>query len=191
MLSLNSLVWLCIACQFIFISRAYENMYIFVQVYIIVASRHFQKQHIFFNFIKHLQHQNVPAIVPPEYSDGTHTAQRTDIQNHFVLGDRFHSSSDPHESPLCQYHNIDLCTQAPTIKTSIQESQNNRKNMRRLRSSCMQSFEVHIAYNFLMDFYQNEEIICRQKKTIEKTLQKGEKVIRDNNLRFIICRDDE
>lgn len=175
-------------------------MYIFVQVYIIVASRYFQKQQSFFNFIKHLQHQNVPAIVPPEYSDGTrqswactHTAQRTDLhqQDHFVLGDRFHSSSDPHKSPLCQYHNIDLCTQAPTIKTSIQESQNNRKNMRRLRSSCMQSFEVHIAYNFLMDFYQNEEIICRQKKTIEKTLQKGEKVIRDSNLRFIICRDDE
>ena len=164
-------------------------MYIFVQVYIIVASRHFQKQHGFFNFIKHLQHQNVPAIVPPEYSDGTQLRKQT---YKTILFWETGSIPPPiHTSPLCQYHNIDLCTQAPTIKTSIQESQNNRKNMRRLRSSCMQSFEVHIAYNFLMDFYQNEEIICRQTKTIEKTLQKGEKVIRDSNLRFIICRDDE
>ena len=153
------------------------------------------------NFLN-LQDQNVPAIVPLEYSDGTqqswafihashgNTCINQHQQDHFVLGDRFHSSSDPHKSPFCQYHNIDLCIQAPTIKTSIQESQNNRKNMRRLRSSCMQSFEVDIAYNFLMDYYQNEEIVCRQKKTIEKTLEKGEKLIRDNNLRFTICRED-
>jgi hypothetical protein len=50
----------------------------------------------------------------------------------------------------------------------------------------MQNFEVHIVYNFLMDFYQNEEIVCRQKQTLEKTLRGGEKLIRDNNLRFII-----
>ncbi|XP_028415288.1 HMG domain-containing protein 3-like [Dendronephthya gigantea] len=149
------------------------------------------------------ENQNVPAIVPPEYSDGTvrpsweflredgasHSQDEMNhamSQCHFVLGDRFHSASEPHKSPLCEYHNIDLCIQAPTIKTSIQESQNHRKNLRRLRSSCMQSFEVHIAYNFLMDFYQNEEIVCRQKKTLEKSLGMGEKLTRDSNLRFII-----
>ena len=154
-----------------------------------------------------MQNQNVPVIVPPEYSDGStgsrqpsweflratgspNNLQQLQQSAHFVLGDRFHSSSQPHKSPLCQYHNIDLCIQAPTIKTSIQESQNNRKNMRRLRSSCMQSFEVHIAYNFLMDYYQNEEIVRRQKKIIERSLVNGEKLVRDSNLRFIITRDD-
>ncbi len=62
--------------------------------------------------------------------------------------------------------------------------------MRRLRSSCMQSFEVHVAYNFLMDFYQNEEIVLKQKNTIAKSLAKGEKFVRDGNLRFIIVSDD-
>jgi hypothetical protein len=50
----------------------------------------------------------------------------------------------------------------------------------------MQSFEVHIVYNFLMDYYQNEEIVYKQKRTLEKSLVKGEKLIRDSNLRFII-----
>jgi hypothetical protein len=54
----------------------------------------------------------------------------------------------------------------------------------------MQSFEVHIAYNFLMDYYQNEEIVRRQKKIIERSLVNGEKLVRDSNLRFIITRDD-
>ena len=40
----------------------------------------------------------------------------------------------------------------------------------------MQSFEVHIAYNFLMDYYQNEEIVRRQKKIIERSLVNGEKL---------------
>jgi hypothetical protein len=96
-------------------------------------------------------------------------------QDHFVLGDKFHSASDPHKSPLCQYHNIDLCIQAPTIKTSIQEYQNHRKNIRRLRSSCMQSFEVHIVYNFLMDYYQNEEIVYRQ-EDFREIISEGRKI---------------
>lgn len=135
-----------------------------------------------------IKEHNVPAIVSPEYSDGTTTRRDSDptSQRHFVLGDRFHSSSEPHKSPLCQYHDLDLCCQANTIKTSTQESQNNRKNVKRLRSSCMQSFEVHIAFNYLMDYYQNEEIVANQRKIIEKDLVDGKKIIRNNLMRFII-----
>ena len=50
----------------------------------------------------------------------------------------------------------------------------------------MQSFEVHMVYNFLMDYYQNEEIVHCQKQTLEKTLNNGDKLIGDNNLRFCI-----
>ena len=50
----------------------------------------------------------------------------------------------------------------------------------------MQNLEVHVAYNFLMDYYQNEEIVDRQRQALEKTLKNGEKLIRDNNLRFRI-----
>ncbi len=50
----------------------------------------------------------------------------------------------------------------------------------------MQSFEVHMVYNFLMDYYQNEEIVCCEKQTLEKTLNNGDKLIRDNNLWFCI-----
>ena len=39
----------------------------------------------------------------------------------------------------------------------------------------MQSFEVHIAYNFLVDFYQKEEIICRQKKQSKKHYKREKK----------------
>ena len=42
-----------------------------------------------------------------------------DTDRHFVLGDRFHSTNDPHKSELCRYHNLDLCLQANTIKTRI------------------------------------------------------------------------
>ena len=50
----------------------------------------------------------------------------------------------------------------------------------------MQSFEVHIAFNYLMDYYQNEEIVANQRKIIEKDLVDGKKIIRNNLMRFII-----
>ena len=65
-----------------------------------------------------------------------------------------------------------------TIKTSYQESENNKKNVRRLRSLCMQNFPTHF-YNYLMDFYQNEEIVKNQKATISKILKPNEELIRD------------
>ena len=99
----------------------------------------------------------------------------------FVLGDRFHTGTNPHKSPLCRYHDIEKCAQSNALKTSYQESENSRKNNKRLRSSCMQSFHVHFFYNFLMDFYQNESIIKKQRNKL-----KGLKVTRDEYHRFVI-----
>ena len=107
-------------------------------------------------------------------------------RQHFILGDRFHSSTNPHKSPLCAFHNIDLCQQANSITTSTQESENNRKNVKRLRSTCQQSFEVHYMYNFLMDFYQNEAIVKDQKCHIQKNMLPGETVERNEYGRFVI-----
>lgn len=76
--------------------------------------------------------------------------------------------------------------QSNTIKTSYQESENNRKNVRRLRSSCMQSFSTHFFYNFLMDFYQNEAIVKEQKALAEKDLKLGQEVSRDGYMHFVI-----
>lgn len=103
----------------------------------------------------------------------------------YVLGDRFHSASNPHKSPLCNYHDINLCAQANTIKTSYQESENHRKNNKRLRSSCVQGFGTHFLYNLLMDFYQNEMIISKQLETLRKGLPSGFQIVRDKYMRFV------
>ena len=100
----------------------------------------------------------------------------------FVCGDRFHSKSNPHKSPLCAYQNIDLCLQALTIKTSYQESQNKKKNTKRNRSSCMQSISTHIFYNYLIYFYENEEIVLKQQRELKEST--GQNVIRDEYMRF-------
>lgn len=105
---------------------------------------------------------------------------------HFVLGDRFHSSSNPHKSHLCKYHNLELCLQANAVTTSIQESQNNRKNQRRLRSSTVQNFETHVTFKYLMDYYQNEEILERQRKIMQNRLSEGQHIKRDKCLRFTV-----
>jgi hypothetical protein len=110
----------------------------------------------------------------------------TGMTRRYVLGDRFHAANNPHKSPLCRYHDINLFQQSNTIKTSYQESENNRKNVRRLRSSCMQNFSTHYFYNYLMDFYQNEEIVKKQKATISKILKPNEELIRDTYMRFIV-----
>ncbi|XP_028518285.1 HMG domain-containing protein 3-like [Exaiptasia diaphana] len=122
---------------------------------------------------------NIPDIVPSEYKS-VETQPSNDLgdgmvhpitksERHFVVGDRFHNSTNPHKSPLCAYHNINLCRQAYTITTSTQESENNRKNVQRLRSTCQQSFEVHYLFNYLMDFYLNENIVNKQKKSLENS----------------------
>ena len=92
-------------------------------------------------FLPH-QDLNFPCIVPVEYSDGSNMRKVisnadmahpiVDTSMHFVLGDRFHTATNPHKSHLCKYHNLELCLQANTLKTSIQESQNNRKNQKEI-----------------------------------------------------------
>ena len=121
---------------------------------------------------------------PDELSVGEHPVSGS--KRHFILGDRFHSSTNPHKSPLCAFHHIDLCEQANSISTSMQESENNRKNIKRLRSNCQQSFEVHYMYNLLMDFYQNEAIVMEQKRRLEENVKSGEHIERNPYGRFVL-----
>lgn len=99
------------------------------------------------------QEISVPMIATAEYrdvdkemidSEVTMAHPLTGTTRRYVLGDRFHNASNPHKSPLCSYRDIKLLLQSNTIKTSsYQECENNRKNLRRLRSSCMQGFATH------------------------------------------------
>lgn len=64
------------------------------------------------------------------------------------------------------------------------ESENNRKNIRRLRSACVQNFGVHFLYNYLMDFYQNEQIVHSQLSYLKKHFQGTGEIVRDKFMRF-------
>lgn len=147
------------------------------------------------------QNHNVPSIVPPEYKASTDTSDCAEkspssdravgrchplsgSNERYVLGDRFHASSNPHKSPLCQYHDINLCAQANSITTSVQECQNNSKNARRLRSSCQQNFGTHVFFNYLMDYYQNEQIVKNQQMNLSKGKKDNKVLVRDELLRF-------
>lgn len=142
------------------------------------------------------QQVDCPLIVPAEYravptlkvTEKLQECQHPISGNsrRFVLGDRFHSATNPHKSPLCLFHNIDLCAQGNAMKTSYQESENFRKNMRRLRSSMLQGFGVHFCYNYLMDFYQNEAIVKQQSNKISKHLKEGQQIVRDRYHRFCV-----
>ena len=118
--------------------------------------------------------------------DNAYVHPATGTTDRYILGDRFHSSTNPHKSPLCTYHDINLCDQANCVATSTQESQNNRKNIRRLRSSCHQNFETHILFNYLMDFYQNEQVVKDQERNMSKMLKGDQKLVRDHLLRFVV-----
>lgn len=131
----------------------------------------------------------MPSIVPPEFrpndlvlvepSELEEFDHPISGKRRYIVGDRFHSSTDPHKSPLCEYHDIRLCMQEKCVKTSYQESENHRKNFLRLRSSTMQSFSVHFLYNYLMDYYHNEQIVGRQMEEMQKRLKGDQKLARD------------
>jgi len=50
----------------------------------------------------------------------------------------------------------------------------------------MQSFEVHFLYNYLMDYYENEEIVLKQRNLIEQTLSNDQTIVRYDFLRFTV-----
>ncbi len=135
----------------------------------------------------------MPEILPTEYltslGDFKHCTEElihpiSMKQRRYVLGDRFHTSSKPHKSPLCLYHDVDNCSQANSVKTSYQEAENSRKNRQRLRSACNQNFHTHFFYNYLMDYYQNEKIVLKQRNEIEKNTKK--RPTRDAYMRFVV-----
>ena len=150
----------------------------------------------YFTFIFFSKGHIVPEFITPEFQAANFVEECTPLgpfqhpvnksSSHYILGDRFHNMASPHKSPLCLYHDVNLGNGSNTLKTSIQESQNYRKNARRLRSAGQQQMEVHISFNFLMDFYQNEEIVQKQLTNLEKGLCDGQKLIRNKWLRFVI-----
>jgi len=112
----------------------------------------------------------------------------TGKKRRYIAGDRFHASVNPHKSELCAYHDINLLEQSNCFGTSYQESTNKTKN-RRLQSSTVQSFFVHFLYNYLMDYYGNEQIVLKQRKDIESMLGTHQVVTRDKFHRFVITLD--
>lgn len=136
----------------------------------------------------------MPDVVPAEFREAAADyREETDGWTHpitgstrrYVLGDRFHAATNPHKSPLCRFHDLNLCLQANALKTSYQEAENNRKNMKRLQSSCVQGFGTHFFYNFLMDFYQNEKIVTKQLETLRDRFPNMFNVVRDKYMRFV------
>ena len=132
---------------------------------------------------------SVPHLVPlefqssrMEYKDEQELQEWehpvTGHRHRYVVGDRFHSSTNPHKSPLCRFHDLDLCEQKNAIKTSYQESENNRKIFLRLRSSTMQKFLVHFHYNYLMDYYHNEKIVEDLTTKMLSRVREDEKLVR-------------
>ena len=145
---------------------------------------------------------SIPQIVSSEFSSINLSEERltedhtnplhhplTGSSRRYADGDRFHTTTNPHKSHLCQFHDINLCLQQDTIKTSYQECQNNSKNIKRLRCSTMPSFPVHFIYNYLMDFYHNEEIVEKQRKQLASTLKEGQSLKRDRFLRFVVVSE--
>ena len=53
----------------------------------------------------------------------------------------------------------------------------------------MQSFPVHFIYNYLMDFYHNEEIVEKQRKQLTSTLKEGQSLKRDRFLKFVVVSE--
>ena len=109
----------------------------------------------------------------------------TGSKRRYIVGDRFHTSSNPHKSELCAYNDINLLEQGTCIGIRYQESLNHMKN-KRLQSSTVQGFFVHFLYNYLMDYYGNERIVLKQRKELEARLQQNQVISRDKFQRFFI-----
>ena len=57
---------------------------------------------------------------------------------------------------------------------------------KRLRSACSQSFHIHFFFNYLMDYYQNESIVEKQKEKLKKLMKENQTLERDVYKHFII-----
>lgn len=109
----------------------------------------------------------------------------TGLNRRYIVDDRFHSSVNPQKSELCAYRSMNLLEQSNCIGTSYQESVNQLKK-KRLQSSTVQSFFVHFLYNYLMDFYGNEQVVLKQQRELNSRLGPNQVIIRDEFQRFII-----
>ena len=69
---------------------------------------------------------NVPEIVPTEYRQANVALVNPKVfqvlttpisgSRRYVVGDRFHASTDPLKSPLCAYHDNKLCEKKVRLK---------------------------------------------------------------------------
>lgn len=146
------------------------------------------------NFLNNFQNNDVPQIVPSEFRKANENISisqdhkihpLTGETRRYICGDRFHNQTEPHKSHLCLFHDIDTSNQSSTIKTSFQESLNHKKNLRRNRASCVQDILHHIFYNYLMNYYDNEQVVSAQKNFLTEKYSK--KITRDEYLRFKLC----
>ena len=73
----------------------------------------------------------------------------------YIVGDRFHTSSNPHKSELCAYHDINLLEQGTCIETSYQESLNHF------------IYFFHVIFHFISLKKENTMIILRNLQIAE------------------------
>ena len=105
-----------------------------------------------------------PRDLKPDEHPLTQSTQK------YFVGDRFHNTKYPHKSPLCGFHDINLCPQLVYAKTSGQENLNNIRNRNRLQTACTQSLPTHIFYNLIMDRAANRDIVENQARDLDKNL---------------------
>ena len=55
----------------------------------------------------------------------------------------------------------------------------------------VQNFETHLTLNYLMAFYQNEEVVEKQLKVLKGHLSEVQHVARDRFLRFTIASSEQ
>ena len=84
----------------------------------------------------HTQFINVPELVTSEdraadkemVDPGDTIAHPlTGMTQRYVLGDRFHAANNPHKSPLCRYHNINLLQQSIPSRQATRSRKTTRK----------------------------------------------------------------
>ena len=117
----------------------------------------------YFLFCLHLQDISVPDIVPAEYRDVSKPLQTSDNRNahpltgserRYVLGDRFHNSSNPHKSHLCQFHDINLSS-VMCVENQLSRVRKSQKEYpqaaKLLCSRLWNSFLLQLPYGFLSE----------------------------------------
>ena len=103
-------------------------------------------------------------------------SQATSIQQlEEVTGMFWETDSTPKQIPTshrCVVITISIFVSKPIHCVQVYKNlKTTEKNAKRLRSTCHQTFETHVLLNYLMDFYQNEQIVERQVEILPSELR--------------------